>query len=273
MPIDPESEDERIALPGYRNYLIYFDESGIHGAVYYGFGSLWIPWERRGDLHELIRGLRGRHGYGDEIKWNNVGRNSVRFYIDLTDSFFRRSWLMFHALIVRKGYSNREFHRDFDEELRKRFVMLIQAKIRFFCGGARTKCYHVRVDRLPSRYRKADEAAEKIITSTLKREINLVPLKSLITRDSRATPGIQLADFLLGASLADWQNDSTAVHKLTVRRHLASHLGWPDLRADTYLSEWKFNLWSFYDPTSGGRREVQTRPIRSRFPIKPFRPN
>lgn len=36
---DPEAEDSS-AVPGYKNYLIYCDESGVHGAVYYGFGSL-----------------------------------------------------------------------------------------------------------------------------------------------------------------------------------------------------------------------------------------
>jgi hypothetical protein len=41
------------AVPGYRNYVVYTDESGMHGAKYYGFGSLWIPWERRGDFQSI----------------------------------------------------------------------------------------------------------------------------------------------------------------------------------------------------------------------------
>ena len=37
-----DDEDDK-AVPGYRNYLVYSDESGIHGANYYGFGTLWMP--------------------------------------------------------------------------------------------------------------------------------------------------------------------------------------------------------------------------------------
>ena len=38
-----DEDDDDGAVPGYRNYLVYSDESGIHGAKYYGFGTLWCP--------------------------------------------------------------------------------------------------------------------------------------------------------------------------------------------------------------------------------------
>ena len=49
----------------------------------------------------------------------------------------------------------------------------VLAKVKFFSSGARNKAYHVRVDPLPSRYDKADEAALKILGATLKKELGV----------------------------------------------------------------------------------------------------
>lgn len=260
-------EPEEAAVPGHRNYLVYCDESGINGEVYYGFGSLWMPWERRGDFQALLNTLRTRHGYRDEIKWHSVNRYSVEFYLDLLDLFFRRTWLMFHAVVVRRGYTNPAFHKDWDQEKQKRFAMLIKNKVAFFSNGDPAKAYHVRVDPLPSRYKKADEVAFKVVAATLRRELGLEPVKSLITRNSKETVGIQVADLLLGATLADWQGKARSDPKRRVRGALAEYLGWPDTFADTHMREWKFNIWYFKDPTDGLPREVPTRPVQLKIPM------
>jgi hypothetical protein len=122
-----------------------------------------MPWERRGDFVALIRGLQQKYGFEDEIKWNHLSRRKEDLYRALIDAFFERSWLMFHALIVRKGYTDKSFHKDFDEEKQKRFVMLLEKKIGRFRRGDPAKTYHVRVDPLPSRYKKADEKAFKLM--------------------------------------------------------------------------------------------------------------
>ncbi|MCC6648707.1 MAG: DUF3800 domain-containing protein, partial [Polyangiaceae bacterium] len=260
-----ENRSDELAVPGHKNFLVYCDESGIDGQRYYGFGSLWMPWERRGDFCALVRRLREAHRYMDEIKWQHVNRRSAAFYVDLVDTFFSKTWLMFHALVVRKGYTDAQFHRDFDEEKRKRFAMLVGKKIQYFSDGRVDKSYHVRVDPLPSRYAKADQAAFKIAGATLKKTLGIVPLKSLITRDSRATPGIQVSDLLLGALMSEWQGTASSEHKLRVRATVAGMLGWPDLRADTHPGEWKFNAWYFYDPSTRMKREVKTRPVTLKY--------
>lgn len=262
--------DEDEPVPGHRNYLVYCDESGMGGEVYYGFGSLWMPWERRGDFAALIDGLRAKHGYEYEIKWKKVKSDNEAFYRELIEQFFQRTWLMFHCVIVRRGYTDQAFHKDFDEEKRKRFSMLIKNKIKFFSGGDPSKAYHVRVDPLPSRYPKADEAAFKIVGNTLKKELDVAPLKSLITRDSKQTRGIQLADVLLGATMSDWQEKASAPHKLSVKQKIAEHLGWPDLKADTKPHEWKFNIWYFYDPSPRMPREIETRDVKLLVPMPPL---
>ena len=270
----PISEDEAQSdeVPGHKNFLVYCDESGIDGQVYYGFGSLWIPLEGRGRLTGLVKALRERHDYRDEIKWTAVNRRSASFYLDLVREFFGRNWMMFHCIVVRKGYVNKSHHKNYDEARRKHFAMLIKSKLAFFSAGKIKKAYHVRVDPLPSRYAKADEAAFKIVGSTLKKEIGLAPLKSLITVDSKTSVGIQLADLLLGAVMSDWQDVASSEFKKSVRREIASHLGWDDLRADTPHTDWKFNIWYFFDPTAGSKREAKTRKVKLKVPMPVFRP-
>jgi hypothetical protein len=72
--------------------------------------------------------------------------------------------------------------------------------------------------------------------------------------------------------MADWQQDATSDAKAKIRSALAEYLGWSDLRADTHLSEWKFNIWHFHDPTKGHARKAKTRDVRLKIPMPVFRP-
>jgi hypothetical protein len=184
LTLDVESDS--LHVPGYRNYLVYCDDSGLHGSTHYAFGPLWMPWERRGDFYDIIRDLRQRHRMFDEFKWNKVNRRFEAFYLELVEMFFKRPWLMFHALIVERASVDREFHGDdYDLARRKHFALLLKTKIRDLCsarGGTRKRC-HVRVDVLPSRYAKADEAAEVIINRSLANEIGHPAVATLLTRD------------------------------------------------------------------------------------------
>jgi hypothetical protein len=56
-------------ISGKRSWVIACDESGIHGSTHYGFGSLWLKWQRRGNFIEQIRELRDLHEYFYECKW------------------------------------------------------------------------------------------------------------------------------------------------------------------------------------------------------------
>lgn len=66
------------------------DESGIDGQRFYGFGSLWMKYQRRGDFCQLIRELRRKHGFFEEIKWQKAhSKRYSEFYLELIDLFFR----------------------------------------------------------------------------------------------------------------------------------------------------------------------------------------
>ncbi len=245
-----------------RHYAIYCDESGVNGTKYLGFGSLWMVWERRGDFAALWRDLREQHFIQGEAKWNRVKTATLPFYKAMVDEFFARNWLMFHCFVVAKADVDLAKHDDdWDLARRKHFTMFLANKVQRFAAAG--KRYRIRVDPIPSRYQKADEAAEVILRNIVQRAKRL-PGKDVIhslraVTDSKNHPGIQMGDVLLGAVMAARQGDVAAGPKLDLIRHVAAHIGWEDLRADTLPEARKFNIWRFWDPQAGTRRPEITR--------------
>jgi hypothetical protein len=203
-----------------------------------------MSWQRRGDFSHLIRTLRERHRYRDEIKWQHVRRSTLPFYKDLVSAFFRAPWLGFHALVVRRPVVRRELHASCDEARQKHFGMLLRAKI-VKCLRAhpdRKQTVGVYVDPLHSSYSKAVEVLEKIMRAVVQRTFPDVTIEGAFERDSKETPTIQLCDVLLGAVMSAWDREPASGAKAELRAFIAEHLGWRALRADTRPNERKFNV-------------------------------
>ena len=254
-------------------WLISSDESGTGGQEFYGFGSLWMPYERRGTFYGDFMDIRRRHRLPDnhEVKWSKLDGHTRRVVaLDLIDWFFQRPWLMFHCLVVRKADVDRSHHDgSFDLALRKHFVMLLVNKMKQ-CARAHTdraNVFRIWVDPIASSYKKADEAAHVIAKNTLRQMFTdqEVEVESVVTRDSKATPTIQLCDLLLGAVMDAWQGSARKQEKRDVARQIATYLGWDDLRSDTFSAERKFNIWYFYDRRKP--RPVVTRQVQLKYPL------
>lgn len=256
---------------GKRSWLIACDESGMHGVPHYGFGSLWLKWQRRGDFLADFRAIQANHGFTSECKWSRASRNGyIPFYEELISYFFQRQSMVFHCIVVRKQIIQKEqFHGgDWDLARRKHFTMLLtnnmkRALKRF---PEREHEFRVYVDPIASRYAKADEAVEVISNNILNQNFNTQsPVKSVITRDSKETPSIQLCDLMLGAVMETWHRKTTNPTKLAIRKCIAKHLGWEDLDFDTRPSERKFNIWYFHDPMREHRR-IQSPKVNLLYP-------
>src|SRR4051794_14630782 len=102
--------DDDAPSKGTIRWLIGCDESGVDGSRNYAFGTVWMPWQRRGDFAELIRRLKTEHRYTSEIKWTSVKRGSFAFYEDLVEEFFRTRWLSFHCFIAEKSVVRKDLH-------------------------------------------------------------------------------------------------------------------------------------------------------------------
>ncbi|MFM5879784.1 DUF3800 domain-containing protein [Aeromonas sanarellii] len=257
--------------PGKLIWNIACDESGVDGARFYGFGSLWMKWQRRGDFAKLISDLREKHNYNDEIKWQKAHSKRFRnFYIELIELFFKKEWLAFHCIIVKKSDVKKEYHNgDYDLARRKHFNLLLHSKIKAVVKAHPNRdCqFRVVVDPIASRYKKADEASHVIVNNQVNQSTSISDIiDSYTTKDSKESAQIQLCDLLLGAVMAAWQKKSTSEGKAQILSTISAHLGWSDLEADTSPAERKFNIWYFYDPTLG-LREVKTRVVRLKHPL------
>ena len=252
-------------------WLVSCDESGVGGMPYYGFGTLWMKWQRRGDFSRGFRTICERHAYQGECKWNKANnRHHLGFFRDAVEYFFKRPWLAFHCIVFRKAVVDKSLHGgDYDLARRKHFTMMVAKKVAA-CVAAHPRqqnTFRIWVDPIASRYDKADEAVAVISNNLLAQAIeDLRPVESVRTRDSKTTPTIQLCDLLLGAVMAAWQQQASSGSKAEVQRWIAHHLGWTDLRADTLPRERKFNIWYFHDPTRG-QREVQSRQVALKYPL------
>lgn len=248
------------SLPGVRSWLIACDESGTHGSPHYGFGSLWMRYQRRGDFLADYRAIIQNHGFDEECKWSRASRAGyLPFYQELIGYFFQKRWLAFHCIVVRKQIVDRQrYHNnDWDLARRKHFTMLLTSKMKKALKRfpKRQHEFRVYVDPIASRYKKADEAIEVITNHTLDHEFgHRSPVKSVITRDSKETPAIQLCDLLLGAVMETWHQKANNSTKQQIRQTIAEHLGWDALAYDTRPTERKFNIWYFHDKTKEDRQ-------------------
>jgi hypothetical protein len=254
-----------------RRWLISCDESGFHGSAHYGFGSLWMRWQRRGDFLADFRQIRYTHGFNQECKWTHASaRRFLPFYNELISYFFKRRWLVFHCLVVRREVVEKaEYHdNSWDLARRKHYTMLLTQKIRRALRRLpnRQQEFRIYVDPIPSRYTKADEAMQLISQNVLNQEFrHLSPVTSVVTRDSRETPTIQLCDLLLGAVMETWHRRALNSTKLAIRSEIARHMGWKNLDADTHEAERKFNIWYFHDPIREPRK-VRTCNVHLLYP-------
>jgi hypothetical protein len=252
-------------------WLISCDESGVHGAPYYGFGTLWMKWQRRGDIFDDIREMKARHSFGGEVKWKKAhNKRQLKFHKELVEYFFKKEWMTFHCFVVHKAIVKKELHENsWDLARRKHFVALLSNKMDRVCRKYRGRDigFRVYVDKIHSSYEKADEAVEVITNHILNRLGNRYPIDSVITRDSKETPTIQLCDLLLGAVMDAWQKEAESETKIELEKFIAEHLGWPDLQSDTFPRERKFNIWYFHD-VERPRRDVSTRKVNLKYPLK-----
>jgi len=247
------------------------DESGVGGQKYYGFGSLWMKYQRRGDFVNKIRELRQKHRYHNEIKWQKAHKKHyAAFYEELIELFFKHQWLAFHCIVIRKGMVNKKYHDgDYDLAMRKHFTKLVSSKMSAVKKAHINRpCeFRVEVDPIASRYKKADEALHIIANRMLRKQFNgEEPIKSVVEKDSKNSENIQISDFLLGAVMSAFQGDASSPAKLKVAEKIAKHLGWDSLGYDTTPNERKFNIWYFHDHTKGPR-EVETKVVTLKYSL------
>lgn len=96
--------------PGRVIWHVACDESGIDGQRFYGFGSLWMKYQRRGDFAKLIRDVREKHGFFQEIKWQKANsKKFLPFHTDLIELFSNINGSRFTVLSLKNLWSIKAF--------------------------------------------------------------------------------------------------------------------------------------------------------------------
>lgn len=285
---EPHRSDEVIVVdgkpPGVARFGIYCDESGISGThPHYGFGALIMQYQRRGEFVAAIEEIRAKHRYGSqEIKWNHAAAATSALYREIVDYFFRMPWLRFHAMVVERAWVDvRQYHNgSYDLARRKHFTKLLSNKVAGIVkmNPGRDLDFMVFADPIASSYKKAGEAVEIIGNRAIQKDLTLINVASsvkhirrVIEVDSKERDEVQLCDLLLGAVVEAWNDRATSKHKVALKKHVASYLGWADLRSDTRPKERKFNVWWLTDEYKSGERPVKTREVHLRYPLPPHR--
>lgn len=132
-------------------------ESGIDEKRFYGFGSLWMKYQRRRDVLHTIPDLRQKHNCSNEIKWQKAcSKQNSAFYHDLLETFPWHLCLAFNCIVVEKSKVEKAYYSsDHDLAIHRNFNKLIEIKITSDIK-VHLNCYcefRIELNPLPSRYK------------------------------------------------------------------------------------------------------------------------
>jgi hypothetical protein len=245
-----------------RPWLIACDQSGIAHSTHYGFGTLWMPYDRRGDFVGDFNVAREKAGVDVMADLGAVANPSMCRLADaLIDYFFDTRWLAFHCLVVERGLVDMSCHDDnVDLAQRKHFTMLLANKIqRALRKGGQDQMFRVWVAPIPSPYSKAAEVVE-IVTQNVVSNVRGRKIDVRVTvRDPDSTPAILMCNLLVSLVMQPWVDANVSRRQRQMVDKLCRRLGWVDLKHDTPPSMRKFNIWKFHDPVREPSRTAKTR--------------
>lgn len=241
--------------PGYKRLLIYGDETGTTGPQYQGYGSIWLPWERRGDFVKVIREQRSIHNYEGGIAAALGKTDGEAFALGLIDEVFRRRWISFRCVITPST--------DQEELTRLAFAALIRRRLESLpLSGKEVRLRLSKAARVASRGSVTPLAQiERLVTPALTDDVerSIAPARGLAA--------LEVVELLTSLVVGDWEKKNTSLQRRKLSDRVAENLGWKDLAADTEPLEWKFNIWWLEDPRAAAPREKPHRSVQLRLPM------
>lgn len=253
-----------------RDMAVFCDESGTHDCDYFGWGSVWCPLDRVDEIdrevdricREVAGGSRSRTR---ELKWSNNRRVTAKERV--VDWFFRRPWMCFQSLMVRKD-TMRIFGdggRDTVAYRKLLCTLLTTQMARFDALPGGPRRFTVHVDEVGETTESLTAREFRILTAAARKRTGAGRdfVRNFRRIDSRSRRGIQVADLFVGALRAAWDANPTG-RKATVCRAIADALGWSDLGGAT-APNLKFNVW-LHRASREAASSVETRPLRLKRP-------
>ena len=198
-----------------RTYNIYCDESchleNDHKRfMFLGDVNCAFPQVKR--HAERIKELKKKHNFYAEIKWTNVSKSKLAFYMELLDYFFDTD-LRFRAVGIDKEQIQNDAHgQSFDDFYYKMYYYLLNYKV------DTTDHYNVYLDIKDTWSNQKVKRLEEILNTKFGvfRKVQCIRSEESVL--------LQLADFLMGAlayNANDTEKKNVAKVKLleTINRH------------------------------------------------------
>jgi len=204
---------------------IYCDESNQQllaksetGRIrYFLIGGLWLPSSKRQSFKEGIAHIRDEFNCRGEIKWNAVCPSKLSFYLRLIDFFFAQGLdLRFRCIVVNSQKVDLERYHDADQELG--FYKFCYQFLKNWIEDFNT--YSIFFDAKTNRKRGRLQNLEMF----LRQSNRLAKITGIQALPSKEVAMIQLADLILGAVSAKFNDSVTSQAKIEVINRIESHL-------------------------------------------------
>ncbi|MBR1668338.1 MAG: DUF3800 domain-containing protein [Bacteroidaceae bacterium] len=216
-----------------RTYNIYCDESchieHDHKTSMF-LGSICCAYPQRRRFSKRINELKKEHYFYAEIKWSNVSKSKIRFYLDLVDLFFDTNMVTFRTIGIKKTQIHcNDFDSTYDDFYYKMYYQLLHYKV------DTTSKYNVFLDI------KDTLSAYKVhrLKDILNVKYGVFNIVQNIS--SKKSVLLQLADFLMGAvsyNINDTEHQNTA--KCQIIERIKRRANIENLGKTNYSS--KFNI-------------------------------
>ena len=214
-----------------KTFNIYCDEScHIHNdhKDYMFLGSISCAFPQIKRHTKRIEELKKAHNFYAEIKWSNVSKSKIKFYLDLIDYFFDTD-LRFRAIGIKKEQIKCDDLNAFDDFYYKMYYQLLNYKIDTLDH------YNVYLDIKDTLSVQKVRRLKEVLNvkyGVFRNVQNILSYESLL---------MQLADFIMGAisyNLNDKDKRNEA--KVAIIERIKKHLPTPVLEATNYSN--KLNL-------------------------------
>jgi hypothetical protein len=185
-------------------FEVYCDEScsevlfDRNAHRYLAFGSVWMPADFRDQFKNDINNLKSEYNFNFELKWNKVSNAFAELYQSLIKYFFSCDQLRFRSLVIESSTIDLVKFHEGDAELSfyKFYYQMLHHWILDFNE------YEIFLDFKQNR----DRTRIKVLREVLSNASLSSYIANVQSLPSHESLGIQLADFLLGAVNAKFNN-------------------------------------------------------------------
>lgn len=179
-----------------KEFNIYCDETRVENrdSNYMVIGALVVPRQEKDRAASIIKELKERHEFHQEIKWNKVGESFAEFYRQLLLKFVEDDSLTFRAIIVDKSKIKFVTYHENDEELAffKFYYILLRELLNDSCH------YYIFLDKKPTRDKNRARALKAFLDSHVLLHRDQSQIQHLQAYESHENTLMQLSDLITG---------------------------------------------------------------------------